>query len=600
MAKSNQELTTELEQLKVIVGQNADLLNKFMPELRVDLKRLDDKQVADAARTALIDDKLEEHLTPLVSADLISKQTKTDSKAEELFKMFTELKSTVAQHKVEPDKVTSQTTSHDDTMAPMKATFAGIEAAMKQANADVKEVQEEVKREHQIGETRHAATQGQLAVISQQGNGSSSSGSRTSEPFVTHKLIMGKEKISGDEDFTLIDAWIKELEIDLEIIMPGAKQMMVDAQICKTVIDTSALLSSPNAAAATRLSRELYVIFTKKTMINTKARFELQNLTENQGLEALRLIRLNLCKREGQRLQDEYEVGTTLPKIKESDMGNLVSLLRRWESEINKFEAIDKGYSLGIFQRRNLVYRALPEAVQKDVDKEVAKGELVSYESFMDFIRNLSRSARYQKQAAPKPLTANIIENNPGPMSSTWQAESPSNNIYSVDEWSEWLQGDEGQQAIQDGVELPSSPEMHLALLAVAKGKGKWTTKGGNDRWPKGGSKGDHKGKGGHKGGGKGKGSNSKGAGGKRPFTGNCHECGQPGHMARDCPSKGLKYVEGGNHSFFGSRTTPIVASLYASRNNFSRAIVRICQICLHPQDKIRIHKLCQSFMRLH
>ena len=122
-------------------------------------------------------------------------------------------------------------------------------------------------------------------------------------------------------------------------------------------------------------------------------------------------------------------------------MGNLVSLLRRWESEINRFGAIDKGYSLGIFQRRNLVYRALPEAVQKDVDKDVAKGELVSYESFIDFIRNLSRSARYQKQAAPKPLTANIIENNPG----------PSNNVHSVDEWSEWLQRDEGQQAIQDG-----------------------------------------------------------------------------------------------------------------------------------------------------
>ena len=38
-----------------------------------------------------------------------------------------------------------------------------------------------------------------------------------------------------------------------------------------------------------------------------------------------------------------------MPKIKEGDMGNLVSLLRRWVSEINKFEAIDKGYSLGIF-----------------------------------------------------------------------------------------------------------------------------------------------------------------------------------------------------------------------------------------------------------
>ena len=144
-------------------------------------------------------------------------------------------------------------------------------------------------------------------------------------------------------------------------------------------------------------------------------------------------------------------------------MGNLVSLFRLWESEINKCEALDKGYSMGIFQCRNLVYRALPEAVQKDVDKEVAKGELFTYESFMDFIRNLFRSARYQKQAAPRPLTANIVEDHPGPMTPTWQSESPSDNVFSVDEWSEWLQGDERQQAIQEGVDLPSSTEMHPA-----------------------------------------------------------------------------------------------------------------------------------------
>ena len=84
----------------------------------------------------------------------------------------------------------------------------------------------------------------------------------------------------GDEDFTMIGAWTQELKTDLEIIMPGAKQIMVDAQAVKIVIDTSAVLNSPNAAATTQLSRELYVIFTKKTVMNTKTRFELQNLPE--------------------------------------------------------------------------------------------------------------------------------------------------------------------------------------------------------------------------------------------------------------------------------------------------------------------------------
>ena len=151
---------------------------------------------------------------------------------------------------------------------------------------------------------------------------------------------------------------------------------MVQAQTSQHVIDSPQLLSHANAALATKISRELYVIFTKKTVVNTKARFEIQNLNENQGLEALRLIRLNLCKREGQRLQDEYEVGTALPKIKESDMQNLSGLLRRWEAEINKFEAIDKGYALGVFQRRNMIYKALPETVQRKANKEAAKGQL--------------------------------------------------------------------------------------------------------------------------------------------------------------------------------------------------------------------------------
>ena len=142
MAKSNQTLTAELERLQAIVGQNADLLNQFMLELKTSLKEVDGRQIASAAKTKEIDDKLEEHLTPLVSADLISKQIKTDSKSEELFKMFTELKSTEAQHKVELDKVTSQTTTQDETMAPMKATFANIEAAMRQPKVEVKESQD--------------------------------------------------------------------------------------------------------------------------------------------------------------------------------------------------------------------------------------------------------------------------------------------------------------------------------------------------------------------------------------------------------------------------------------------------------------------------
>ena len=109
---------------------------------------------------------------------------------------------------------------------------------------------------------------------------------------------------------------------------------------------------------------------------------------------------MNLCKREGPRLQDEYEASTTLPKVKESEMSGLQSLLRRWESEIDKFQALDAGYALGVFQRRNMVYRALPESCQREIDNEVGKGELSSYEGFMDFVINVqARQIQEAKRA---------------------------------------------------------------------------------------------------------------------------------------------------------------------------------------------------------
>ena len=116
---------------------------------------------------------------------------------------------------------------------------------------------------------------------------------------------------------------------------------MQEAESSVAPVTESTLMSHRAGKMATTLSRELFVIITKKTAPNSKAKFELNGLTENLGLEALRRIRMNLCKREGPRLQDEYEASTTLPKVKESDMSGLQSLLRRWESEIDKFHASD-------------------------------------------------------------------------------------------------------------------------------------------------------------------------------------------------------------------------------------------------------------------
>ena len=48
-----------------------------------------------------------------------------------------------------------------------------------------------------------------------------------------------------------------------------------------------------------------------------------------------------------------------------------------------------------------MVYRALPESCQREIDNEVGKVELSSYEGFMDFVINMSRHARYKSRARP-------------------------------------------------------------------------------------------------------------------------------------------------------------------------------------------------------
>ena len=114
----------------------------------------------------------------------------------------------------------------------------------------------------------------------------------------------------------------------------------------------------------------------------------------------------------------------------------------------------------------------------------------------------------------------------------------------------DWVQTAEGRQALHDDDDVPKMPEVQQALLAVAKGKGKgnwnqqgkgnWNAKGNTQNLQKCAGKGK---------GGKGKGDKGKGKGNyvPRPFTGNCHNCGEAGHYARDCPnppSGGIRSVE--------------------------------------------------------
>ena len=94
-----------------------------------------------------------------------------------------------------------------------------------------------------------------------------------------------------------------------------------------------------------------------------QARNQLKALAESQGLEAWRLIRANLCRKDGQRLQGEYDTLTTLAPVNLAVFKDFPTLHVRWESELKKFAAIDVEYRLGKSQKRNIIDRALHQAV---------------------------------------------------------------------------------------------------------------------------------------------------------------------------------------------------------------------------------------------
>ena len=87
-----------------------------------------------------------------------------------------------------------------------------------------------------------------ITVSSQNANASGvGSGGRQNEPFVTHKLIISKDQITGDEEFTVIDEWFKDLLTDLETIMRGTKARMKASKNETVPIDEAASMRHTNA-----------------------------------------------------------------------------------------------------------------------------------------------------------------------------------------------------------------------------------------------------------------------------------------------------------------------------------------------------------------
>ena len=266
------------------------------------------------------------------------------------------------------------------------------------------------------------------------GGSSSASRSRPDEPIVVHKLLINKTPLNGTESFEAIDEWYEDMATDIEMILPGAKAILQAAEQMKRPIVTQDMIEHKAGALASRVSKEMYSVLKKKT--TGIARNQIKTLSETEGLEAWRLIRINLCNKDDQHVEADYKVKSKLPKLTMKNMSGLAELITRWEAEIKRVATIDDGYNRSNLQKKNAVYEAPPDELQRIVDIEVSKpgSNLRLYPQWIEFIKDWSRSYQCQQGYKPTPLTTHLVDL-AEPVQPTQNAKATPDT---TDQWFDW------------------------------------------------------------------------------------------------------------------------------------------------------------------
>ena len=397
-----------------------------------------------------------------------------------------------------------------------------MEVKSDQLGAKIDAMALELEHAKRTQESNYQTTQMQLttAISSSVSGSGMSSGSGTKEPLATHKLMISETKINGSENSAILDDWFELITMKVNLIYPGGKSILDWSAEHSGEITASDIQSRGDSALAAKLSMEMYVFLKLKTELT--AANHLKPISADRGLEAWRKLRRELLGKDGPRQEEEFNAVADLPKLKLADMSNFDNLYVRWESELRKHEVISREYFIGKYRKRQIVYKSLPDEIQKSVDIEVGKNQLQTYEEFIDFIKSISKSNRFRNMPAPKPLSANLI------------AEEPEAPSYSRNDWIAYLNTAEGWNAYEAGEDVPPDALREVLTLVPEgnpKGKGKGYNPKGNQKG-NGTFKGKGKGKGGKAGKGFGKQSYGKGTG---TFSGNCNNCGAYGHKAMDC-----------------------------------------------------------------
>ena len=343
---SNAELTRQIRMMQANLATFENQLEQVLPKM----------DTAIAQSTSLSDDlrdKITKYVEPLIQLDLKNVLMKMNDDQQivnnEMEKKLSELSDLVKRMKIDVDKSGADQIGLYNTAS---SEFKSANDKLEHLNKAVTQAQLEILNEKNENAQKYASTQSQLATMQATSSSGAPGGGmrRSNEPLVTHKLFMNKTVLDGTENMEVIDDWYTDMADDFEIVMPGSKIIMRTAEKSSEKCDNTWMMRQSNPSLTCALSRELYSVLKKKTGL--KARNQMKTLSENEGLEAWRMIRLNLCRKDGQRLQSEFDTLTTLAKMKVEDFANFPTMKVRWEAELLKFESIDAEYRLGKFQNK--------------------------------------------------------------------------------------------------------------------------------------------------------------------------------------------------------------------------------------------------------
>ena len=252
MELNNQQLTAQLQALQNGMQVVEATINSMMPKMDANIQ--ESKNLAEE-----IHNKLEEHINPIVKANVIDTLIEIDSNHQALAAAL-------------DAKIAAVTTAISDARDVFSDDVGNSKLVNDQLGAQVLEMNRKVDAtQHHVAnmaaefadektasDRRYASTQSQIATmhsLAASSSGGSGGGRKSNDPLVCHKLIFNKVSLSGEEDYDTFDEWFIDMADDFEILIPGSKPILQEAEKNMQHVTMSGMLARTDSALVTNISR---------------------------------------------------------------------------------------------------------------------------------------------------------------------------------------------------------------------------------------------------------------------------------------------------------------------------------------------------------